>query len=145
MEHEFEDEEVGVQDDGFPILSVDKPGWWWVMHTCNEISKLEISVTENQCKERMEITGFGYPGGPDRAANLELPVTSYFGGWKMKVQLCAAQLVNWDELMLSNETMKFAFPEPGPLEGLKSRSKVVLRMTCVDFQYIRRTGPRLWT
>lgn len=19
-----------TQDDGFPILSVDKPGWWWV-------------------------------------------------------------------------------------------------------------------
>ena len=37
VEHEIEDEEVGVQDDGFPILSVDKPGWWWVMHTCNEI------------------------------------------------------------------------------------------------------------
>ena len=27
VEHEIEDEEVGVQDDGFPILSVDKPGW----------------------------------------------------------------------------------------------------------------------
>jgi elongation factor 3 len=37
VEHEIEDEEVGVQDDGFPILSVDKPGWWWVMHTCNEV------------------------------------------------------------------------------------------------------------
>ncbi len=27
VEHEIEDEEVGAQDDGFPILSVDKPGW----------------------------------------------------------------------------------------------------------------------
>merc|ERR1719148_486665 len=25
------------QLEGFPILSVDKPGWWWVVHTCNEI------------------------------------------------------------------------------------------------------------
>ena len=41
VEHEIEDEEVGVQDDGFQILSVDKLGWWWVMHTCNEIYKLE--------------------------------------------------------------------------------------------------------
>jgi hypothetical protein len=39
----------------------------------------------------MKSIGFGYPGGPDRAANLELPVTSYSGGWKMKMQLCA-----WD-------------------------------------------------
>ena len=36
---------------------------------------------------------------------------------------------------LSKETMKFAFPEPGPLEGAKSCSKVALRMASVDFQY----------
>merc|ERR1712127_1116780 len=46
VEHEIEEEEVGVQDDGFPILSVDKPGWWWVQHTCNDIYKLETPVTE---------------------------------------------------------------------------------------------------
>ena len=188
--HEFEDEEVGVKDDGFPILSVDKPGWWWVMHTCDEIYKLETPVTEEQCKELMKSTGFGYLGGQDRAANLELPVTSYSGGRKMKVQLCAAQLMNCDVLMLdeptghldvdnikwlkdrklktfkgvkgntltmfvekypekkayfelSNETMKFAFPEPGPLEGVKSRSKVVLRMTSVDFQYPTKDKPTI--
>ena len=27
---EIEDEEVGVQDDGYPALSVDKPGRWWI-------------------------------------------------------------------------------------------------------------------
>ena len=42
---------------------------------------------------------------------------------------------------LSNETMKFAFPEPSPLEGVKSRSKVVLRMTSVDFQYSTKDKP----
>ena len=39
--------QVGVQDDGFPILSVDKPGWWWVVHTCNDIYKLEPAVKED--------------------------------------------------------------------------------------------------
>merc|ERR1711968_153936 len=86
VEHEIPEEEVGVQDDGFPILSVDKPGWWWVMHTCNETYKLETPVTEEQVKTLMKEIGFGYPGGPDRAANLEFPVTSYSGGWKMKMQ-----------------------------------------------------------
>ena len=52
----------------------------------------------------MKSIGFGYPGGPDRAANLELPVTSYSGGWKMKMQLCAAQLMNADVLMLDEPT-----------------------------------------
>jgi len=221
VEHEIEDEEVGVQDDGFPILSVDKPGWWWVMHTCNEIYKMETPVKEDTVKELMKSTGFGYPGGPDRAANLELPVTSYSGGWKMKMQLCAAQLMNADVLMLDeptghldvdnikwledwlesfsgsiictshftpfldkmcthiidfqdrklrtfkgdkgktltmfvekfpekqayfelrNDVMKFVFPEPGAMEGVKSRSKVILRMTNVIYQYPTKDKPTI--
>jgi len=221
VEHEIEDEEVGVQDDGFPILSVDKPGWWWVMHTCNDIYKVEHKVNEEQVKELMKSIGFGYPGGPDRAANLEFPVTSYSGGWKMKMQLCAAQLMNADVLMLdeptghldvdnikwledwlesftgsiictshfspfldkmcthiidfqdrklktfkgvkgkcltqfvekypekkayfelTNENMAFVFPEPGPLEGVKSRSKVILRMNNVSFTYPSKDKPTI--
>lgn len=221
VEHEIEDEEVGVQDDGFPILSVDKPGWWWVMHTCNEIYKVANPVKEDQVKELMKVTGFGYPGGPDRAANLDNPVTTYSGGWKMKMQLCAAQLMNADVLMLdeptghldvdnvkwledwlesftgsiictshfspfldkmcthiidfqdrklktfkgvkgqcltqfvakypekkayfelSNENMAFVFPEPGPMEGVKSRSKVILRMNSVSFTYPTKDKPTI--
>jgi len=172
-------------------------------------------------KELMKSIGFGYPGGPDRAANLENPVTSYSGGWKMKMQLCAAQLMNCDVLMLdeptghldvdnikwledwlesfpgsiictshftpfldkmcthiidfqdrklmtfkgttgstltefvekypekkayfelSNEVMKFSFPEPGAMEGVKSRSKVVLRMNNVTFQYPTKVKPTI--
>merc|ERR1711953_662699 len=221
VEHEIEDEEVGVQDDGFPILSVDKPGWWWVQHTCNDIYKMENKVNEDTVKELMKSIGFGYPGGPERAANLENPVTSYSGGWKMKMQLCAAQLMNADVLMLdeptghldvdnikwleewlesfpgsiictshfspfldkmcthiidfqdrklktfkgakgkcltqfvekypdkksyfelTNETMAFTFPEPGSMEGVKSRSKVVLRMNNVTYQYPTKDKPTI--
>merc|ERR1712025_974160 len=221
VEHEIEEEEVGVQDDGFPILSVDKPGWWWVMHTCNDVYKLETPVTEQQVKDLMKETGFGYPGGPDRAAHMDNPVTTYSGGWKMKMQLCAAKLMNADVLMLdeptghldvnnikwledwleafsgsiictshfspfldkmcthildfqdrklktfkgvkgtcltqfvekypekksyfelSNETMKFTFPEPGPLEGVKSRSKVILKMNNVTFTYPTKDKPTI--
>merc|ERR1712226_712645 len=221
VEHEIEDEEVGVQDDGFPILSVDKPGWWWVQHTVNDVYKCENPVGEDAVKELMKSIGFGYPGGPDRAANLDNPVTSYSGGWKMKIQLCAAQLMNADVLMLdeptghldvdnikwledwlesfpgsiictshfspfldkmcthiidfqerklktfkgikgttlsqfvekypekkayfelSNEIMKFTFPEPGAMEGVKSRSKVVLRMNNVYFQYPTKDKPTI--
>merc|ERR1712087_622512 len=198
-----------------------KPGWWWVMHTCNEVYKVENPVTQEQVTELMKSIGFGYPGGPDRAANLENPVTSYSGGWKMKMQLCAAQLMNADVLMLdeptghldvdnikwledwlesfpgsiictshfspfldkmcthiidfqdrklktfkgikgqtltqfvekypekkayfelSNEVMKFSFPEPGAMEGVKSRSKVILRMNNVSFQYPTKDKPTI--
>jgi elongation factor 3 len=221
VEHEIEEEEVGVQDDGFPILSVDKPGWWWVQHTVNEIYQVAEKVDEHTVKELMKSIGFGYAGGPERAANLENPVTSYSGGWKMKMQLCAAQLMNADVLMLdeptghldvdnirwleewlesftgsiictshftsfldkmcthiidfqdrklrtfkgtkgtvltefvakypekkayfelSNEIMKFQFPEPGSMEGVKSRSKVVLRMNSVTFQYPTKETPTI--
>merc|ERR1712110_1271404 len=221
VEHEIEDEEVGVQDDGFPILSVDKPGWWWVMHTCNDVYKIAKPVSKDTVAELMKSIGFGYTGGPDRAANLENPVTSFSGGWKMKMQLCAAQLMNADVLMLdeptghldvdnikwledwlesfpgsiictshftpfldkmcthiidfqdrklktfkgtkgstltqfvekypekksyfelSNEVMKFTFPEPGSMEGVKSRSKVVLRMNSVTFQYPTKDKPTI--
>ena len=51
VEHEIKDEEVGAQDDGFPILCVDKQDWWWMTHTCNKIYKLETLVTEAQCRE----------------------------------------------------------------------------------------------
>lgn len=44
-----------MQDDGFPILSVDKPGWWWVVHTCNEVYKLSPPVKEETVKELMPL------------------------------------------------------------------------------------------
>jgi elongation factor 3 len=221
VEHELEEEEIGVQDDGFPIFSVDKPGWWWVVHTCNEVYGLQPPTNEETVKELMKSIGFGYPGGPDRAANLENPVTSYSGGWKMKMQLCAAQLMNADVLMLdeptghldvdnikwledwlesftgsiictshftpfldkmcthiidfqdrklksfkgtrgqvltefvekfpekkkyfelSDEVMKFVFPAPGPLEGVKSRSRTILRMNNITFQYPTKDKPTI--
>merc|ERR1719191_2184709 len=183
------------------------------MHTCNTTYKLETPVTEDVVKDLMKETGFGYPGGPERAANLDLPVTSYSGGWKMKMQLCAAQLMDADVLMLDeptghldvdnikwledwlesfpgsiictshftpfldkmcthiidfqdrklktfrgskgkcltefvekypekkgyfelkNDVQKFVFPIPGPLEGIKSRTKNILKMQDVTFQY----------
>ena len=52
----------------------------------------------------MKSTCFGYPGGQDRAANLVLPATSYSGGWKMKVQLFAVQMMNCDVFMLDEPT-----------------------------------------
>merc|ERR1719160_1916063 len=187
----------------------------------NDIYQCDNKVTADQCKELMKSIGFGYPGGPDRAAHMDNPVTSYSGGWKMKMQLCAAQLMNADVLMLdeptghldvdnikwlegwlesftgsiictshftpfldrmcthivdfqdrklktfkgtkgscltkfvekypekksyfelSNEVMKFTFPTPGAMEGVKSRSKTVLKMVDVTFQYPTKDKPTI--
>jgi len=40
--------------------------------------------------------------------------------------------------------MKFVFPEPGAMEGVKSRSKVILRMTNVTFQYPTKDKPTIF-
>merc|ERR1711870_126754 len=45
---------------------------------------------------------------------------------------------------LSNETMKFTFPEPGAMEGVKSRSKGILRMTNGTFQYPTKDKPTIF-
>merc|ERR1712157_468252 len=45
---------------------------------------------------------------------------------------------------ITNETMRFTFPEPGVLEGVKSRSKVILRMNNVVFQYPTKDKPTIF-
>merc|ERR1719321_2230577 len=39
--------------------------------------------------------------------------------------------------------MAFTFPTPGPMEGVKSRSKVVLRMNNVTYQYPTKDKPTI--
>lgn len=46
VEHGFDDEEVGTQNDGFPFLSVDRQGWWWIMCTCIHSLETESLVYE---------------------------------------------------------------------------------------------------
>merc|ERR1712203_28197 len=45
---------------------------------------------------------------------------------------------------LSDEVMKFAFPKPGPIEGVKSRTKTLLRMDNVTFQYPTKDKPTIF-
>merc|ERR1719321_1548622 len=160
--------------------------------------------------------------GKDRAADPDGGVTTYSGGWKMKMQLCAAALMNADVLMLDeptghldvdnqawlrkwlqefpgtiictshdssfldqmcdaiidfqdrklkmfrgekgkclsqfvekypekkgyfelkNDVQKFVFPLPGPLEGIKSRTKNILKMQDVTFQYPTKDTPTIF-
>merc|ERR1711990_267028 len=45
---------------------------------------------------------------------------------------------------LSNEQMRFTFPMPGPLEGVKSRTKIILRMNNVTFTYPTKEKPTIF-
>ena len=228
VEHEIQEMEVGEDDRGFPILNIDLCGVDWVVHCCNVIYQMQPHVTREDVEKVMEDIGFGNSKkdmGKDRAADMEMGVTTYSGGWKMKMQLCAATLMNADILMLDeptghldvtniawiknwlkefmnnggsivttshdssflnemcthiidfqnrklkmftgthgkvlkefveqypekkgyfelqNNVVKFSFPEPGPLEGVKSLSKTLLKMENVTFQYPTRDTPTIY-
>ena len=227
VEHEIEEREVGEDDKGFPILNIDLCGVEWVVDCCNEVYKLEPKVTSDEVEKVMEEIGFGNSKrdkGHDRAADAWMGVTTYSGGWKMKMQLCAATLMNADILMLDeptghldvnniawiknwlntfiknggsiiatshdssflnemcthlidfqnrklktfrgtygnvlnefvtkypekkgyfelkNDVMKFTFPDPSALEGVKSITKSILRMKNITFTYPTRDKPTI--
>ena len=44
---------------------------------------------------------------------------------------------------LSSDTLAFKFPEPGPLDGVKSLTKAVLKTKNIDFQYPTAPQPQL--
>ena len=107
VEHEIEEREIGEDDKGYPIFNIDLCGIEWVVDCCNEVYKMVPPVTRDQVEDVMQEIGFGnskkYPG-MDRAADAEMGVTTYSGGWKMKMQLCAATLMNADILLLDEPT-----------------------------------------
>ena len=107
VEHEIKEREVGEDSEGYPIFNTDLCGIDWVVDCCNEVYMMEPKVTREQVEELMQEIGFGnskkYPG-MERAADAEMGVTTYSGGWKMKMQLCAATLMDADILMLDEPT-----------------------------------------
>jgi elongation factor 3 len=227
VEHEIQEREVGEDDKGFPILNIDLCGVDWVVDCCNEVYKLDPPVDKDAVEKVMEEIGFGNSKrdkGHDRAADAWMGVTTYSGGWKMKMQLCAATLMNADILMLDeptghldvtniawiknwlnsfikgggsiiatshdssfldemcthlidfqnrklktfrgnygtvlkefvekypekkgyfelkNDVMKFKFPDPTSLEGVKSLTKSILRMKNITFTYPTRDKPTI--
>ena len=71
------------------------------------VYQMDPSVTRTAVEEVMDEIGFGNAKkqiGLDRAADMEMGITTYSGGWKVKMQLCAATLMNADILMLDEPT-----------------------------------------
>jgi len=227
VEHEIQEREVGEDDKGFPILNIDLCGVDWVVDCCNVVYGMTPAVTREAVEVVMDDIGFGNMKkqiGLDRAADMEMGVTTYSGGWKVKMQLCAATLMNADILMLDeptghldttniawikgwlanfiggggsiiatshdspflnemcthlidfqhrklvtfrslsgevlkdfvdqnpekkgyfelkNDVVHFQFPEPTPLDGVKSASKSILRMRGISYTYASRDKPTI--
>jgi elongation factor 3 len=225
VEHEIQEREVGEDENRYPILNIDLCGIDWVVDTCNNVYNLAEPVNREEVTKIMEDIGFGNKErdfGKDRAADAAMGVTTYSGGWKMKMQLCAATLMKADVIMLDeptghldvkniawieqwlrdfmdgggsiiatshdtgflnrmcthiidfqdrklkmfkgelgdvlnkwvekypekkgyfelkNDVVKFVFPKPGPLQDVKSRTRAIMKMSGVEFQYPTRDSP----
>merc|ERR1719337_279512 len=228
VEHEIQEREVGEDEEKFPILNIDLSGIDWVVDACNNVYGVTPPVNRDQVADVMEEIGFGNSEagtGKDRAADAAMKMTTYSGGWKVKMQLCAATLVKADVLMLDeptghldvtniawimnwlknflnnggsviatshdtnflntmctdiidfqdrklhqfrgtpgnvlsefvekypekagyfelkNDVVKFDFPSPGPLTGVKSLSKALVKLSKVTFQYPTRDTPTIF-
>merc|ERR1712070_73354 len=183
---------------------------------CNEVYKKNPPITEDVVLQTLGEIGFK---NKDRGVNLQAaadmnnPITTYSGGWKVKMQLACAQLIDADILMIDDPTghldvtnqawvkkwlggfpgsiistsantaflnemcthivdfhdrklrqfkatkgevlskyveaypeksayfeiseknERWVFPVPGPLEGVKSRGRTILKMENVNFKY----------
>ena len=83
---------VGLQDD---VFLIQRGRAWLVVGPAyvHEAYKLEPEVTEEVAREAMKEASFGCMGGPEVAAHMDNPVTSYSGGWKMEMHHTAAKLL----------------------------------------------------
>merc|ERR1719515_593498 len=218
VEHDVEEREIEPPSKEWPTgkLNIDLTGWQFVVHTCNNLYKKDPPISQEVVLKTLGEIGFK---SKERGVNLQAaadmsnPITTYSGGWKVKMQLACAQLINADILMiddptghldvkniqwvknwlgnfpgsiiatsantqflnemcthivdfherklrqfkgekgtvltkfvetypekasyfeLSDKNEQWVFPTPGALEGVKSRSKTILKMQGVTFKY----------
>merc|ERR1719384_1662140 len=109
VEHDVEEREIEPPSKEWPTgkQNIDLNGWQFVMDTCNNIYKKEPPVTQEVVLQTLGEIGFK---NKDRgvnvtaAADMNNPITTYSGGWKVKMQLACAKLINADILMIDDPT-----------------------------------------
>ena len=129
VEHEIQEREVGEDEHHYPIFNTDLSGTEWVVDYCNNVIGLLPKITSEAAGAAMLEMGFGKTRAADAGKSLcvssqswlclltplslsvthttqytDMPVTTYSGGWKVKMQLVAATLINADVLMLDEPT-----------------------------------------
>merc|ERR1712087_941149 len=88
-------------------LNIDLNGWQFVVDTCNNIYNKSPPVTEDLVIATLGEIGFKNKErgvNMTAAADMNNPITTYSGGWKVKMQLACAQLINADIRMIDDPT-----------------------------------------
>merc|ERR1712100_460329 len=88
-------------------LNIDLNGIEFVVDTCNNVYKKQPPVTKDTVLKTLGEIGFKNKElgvNVAAAADMNNPITTYSGGWKVKMQLACAQLINADILMIDDPT-----------------------------------------
>merc|ERR1719515_634351 len=109
VEHDVEEREIEPPSKEWPTgkLNIDLNGWQFVMDTCNNVYKKEPKITKEVVLQTLGEIGFKNKElgvNVTAAADMNNPITTYSGGWKVKMQLACAQLINADILMIDDPT-----------------------------------------
>merc|ERR1711972_1174337 len=109
VEHDVHETEIEPPSKEWPTgkMNIDLCGWEFVLHTCNVYFKKEPAITWDVAKKTLGELGFKSKElgvNLKAAADISNPITTYSGGWKVKMQLACAQLINADILMIDDPT-----------------------------------------
>merc|ERR1712166_638554 len=88
-------------------LNIDLTGWEFVLHTCNVHYAKSPPIEKDLVLSTLGNIGFKNKElgvNVNAAADMNSPITNYSGGWKVKMQLACAQLINADILMIDDPT-----------------------------------------
>merc|ERR1711957_777821 len=109
VEHDVEEREIEPPSKEWPTgkMNIDLNGLEFVVDTCNNIYKKDPPIGEDLVLKTLGEIGFkNKEKGINMAAAADMcnPITTYSGGWKVKMQLACAQLINADILMIDDPT-----------------------------------------
>jgi elongation factor 3 len=107
--HDVAEREIEPPSKEWPTgkLNIDLNGWQFVVDTCNNVYKKSPPITEEVVIKTLSEIGFKNKErgvNMKAAADMTNPITTYSGGWKVKMQLACAQLINADILMIDDPT-----------------------------------------
>lgn len=109
VEHDVAEVEIEPPSKEWPTgkLNIDLTGWEFVLHTCNVYYKKSPPVEKDYVMETLGKIGFKSKElgvNLTAAADMTNPITTYSGGWKVKMQMACAQLIEADILMIDDPT-----------------------------------------
>jgi len=107
--HDVAEREIEPPSKEWPLgkLNIDLNGWEFVVDMCNNVYKKEPPITQEVVLKTLGEIGFKNKNlnvNMAAAADMTNPITTYSGGWKVKMQLACAQLINADILMIDDPT-----------------------------------------